>query len=47
MELLVFKFLLECKDLLAQLAYKANVDQKGHYGTQGLVGEEGDRGEPR
>ena len=28
-ELLVSKVLLECKDLLVQLAYKAKVDQKG------------------
>ena len=27
-ELLVFKVLLECKDLLVQLVYKANVDRK-------------------
>ena len=27
-ELLVSKVLLECKDLLVQLVYKANIDQK-------------------
>ena len=47
-ELLVFKVLLECKDLLEQLVYMANVNQRGTMVPKVLLendrGERGERG---